>query len=48
MVSLLWTAERNISITFDAITPFIVVSIIYIVLVSLTNFTSKKIQKLNH
>ncbi|NWN46065.1 ABC transporter permease subunit [Candidatus Phytoplasma pruni] len=48
MVSLLWTAERNISITFDAITPFIVVSIIYIVLVSLTNFTSKKIQKWNH
>ncbi|MDO8064094.1 transporter substrate-binding domain-containing protein [Candidatus Phytoplasma bonamiae] len=34
--NLLWTAQRNIAITYDTITPFIIISIIYISLSSLT------------
>ncbi|MDV3139211.1 MAG: transporter substrate-binding domain-containing protein [Candidatus Phytoplasma australasiaticum] len=40
--NLLWTAQRNIAITYDTITPFIIISIIYISLASLTQFLKQK------
>ncbi|MDV3177679.1 MAG: hypothetical protein Q8800_02310, partial [Candidatus Phytoplasma australasiaticum] len=40
--NLLWTAQRNIAITYDTITPFIIISIIYITLASLTQFLKQK------
>ncbi|MBP3059269.1 transporter substrate-binding domain-containing protein [Texas Phoenix palm phytoplasma] len=45
LMSLLWTAQRNISITYDSVIPYFIVSLIYFVLVSFTNllvfFTQK-------
>ncbi|MFR0367976.1 transporter substrate-binding domain-containing protein [Candidatus Phytoplasma palmae] len=45
LTSLLWTAQRNISITYDSVIPYFIVSLIYFVLVSTTNlivfFTQK-------
>ncbi|MDV3205463.1 MAG: transporter substrate-binding domain-containing protein [Weeping tea tree witches'-broom phytoplasma] len=45
LTSLLWSAQRNIAITYDTITPFVIVSIIYLILVSITNIISHKIHK---
>ncbi|XXP77447.1 MAG: transporter substrate-binding domain-containing protein [Lettuce witches'-broom phytoplasma] len=43
--SLLWTAQRNIVLTNDTITPFVIVSVIYLTLNTLTNCIGKKINK---
>ncbi|MDO8059088.1 transporter substrate-binding domain-containing protein ['Crotalaria aegyptiaca' phytoplasma] len=40
--NLLWTAQRNIAITYDTITPFIIISIIYISLSSLIQILKYK------
>ncbi len=43
--SLLWTAQRNIVLTNDTITPFVIVSVIYLTLNYLTKYIGKKINK---
>nr|WP_017192432.1 transporter substrate-binding domain-containing protein [Milkweed yellows phytoplasma] len=43
--SLLWSAQRNIVLTNDTITPFVIVSVIYLTLNTLTNCIGKKINK---
>ncbi|MFB5029653.1 MAG: hypothetical protein WJU30_00190 [Candidatus Phytoplasma pruni] len=43
--SLLWSAQRNIVLTNDTITPFVIVSVIYLTLITLTNCICKKINK---
>lgn len=48
LIDLLWVAQRNVSKTYDVIIPFVVITLIYIFLVSLIQTTSKfKITKKN-
>jgi ABC-type amino acid transport system permease subunit/ABC-type amino acid transport substrate-binding protein len=42
--SLLWTAQRHIALTNDTITPFLIISVIYLTLVTLTNYIGQKIK----
>ncbi|MBP5835938.1 ABC transporter substrate-binding protein/permease [Candidatus Phytoplasma meliae] len=41
LASLLWSAQRNASVNYDTITPFLVVSVFYLVLTFITSLLSR-------